>query len=236
MTPLKEINKEVKFFEETHKYFLHGKEFTSVTTVLGFFKEPFDPNGHITRQCAKRDGITVDQVKENWHKIKVEGQERGKRFHSQAEHFIKTGKILNKDYKDVVRQLKKMKIPGELYSEVGLHSPTYSIAGTCDLISLDGDATTSYDFKTNKAFTVKSKYGKYLLHPLEHLPECDLVTYSLQLCIYNLMLKEHGYKARKNSKILYINPETRMIDTYDVLDLYKEATTLLEHFKKIQEF
>lgn len=236
MTPLKEINKEVQFVEETHKYSLYGKQLTSTTTVLGFFKNKFDPKGFIIKQCAKRDGLTIDQVKANWEKIKIEGLERGKNFHSQAEHFIKTGEILDKDYKDVIQQLKEMNIPGQLFSEIGLHSPKYSIAGTCDLVSLQDGVATTYDFKSNKKFTIKSKYRQFLLYPVQHLEECDLTIYSLQLCIYNLMLKEHGYKVKKNSQILYINPETRKIDKYDVLDLHKEAIDILEHFKKTQEF
>lgn len=235
---LEQINNSVSFFEKEHKYFLKNKELTSTTTVLGFFKNQFDPDGHITRAVAKRDGITIDEVKENWNKIKIEGLERGKNFHRQAEHYIKTGEILKEDYKDVVSQLKNIlpKPRENLHSEIGLHSPTYSIAGTCDVIFLDKDKTLTFDFKSNKKFTTVNKYKKFLLYPLEHLPETDYTIYSLQLGIYNLMLKEHGYKIKKGSTILWINHETRLIEKYPILDLQKECIDLLEHFKKINEF
>lgn len=237
MVSLKDINKSVRFEEKEHKYFLNDKELTSTTTVLGFYKNKFDPDGHIIRAVAKRDGLSVEQVKLNWEETKNQGLQRGKNFHRQAEHYVKTGKILDEDYKDVIVQLKDIPFKGELYSEIGLHSVTYSIAGTCDLISLfNKNSTLTFDFKSNKKFTTKSKYKKFLLYPLEHLPETDLVIYSLQLTIYNLMLAEHGYKVKNGSIILWVNPDTRRIEKFDVLDLRKEVKDLLNHYKSLSNF
>lgn len=234
---LLDINKDVEFKDFDHTYCKNKVKLTSVTKILGFYKNPFDPNGHIIRACAKRDGVSVEQIREQWNKTKEEGLVRGKNFHRQAEHFIKTGQILEEDYKDIIQQFAEFKFKGKLFSEIGLHSDKYSIAGTCDLIELfDDNSFITFDFKSNKRFTIKSKYNKFLLHPLEHLPECDLTTYSLQLWIYNLMLEEHGYKIKKGSTILYINPEIRKIDKYPILNLKKEAKSLLKHFKEMNEW
>ncbi len=233
---LTEINKNIVFDEPSHTYTLNGKKLISTTTLLGLYKNKFDPDGFIIRAVARRDGLTIEEVKEKWEKTKNEGCDRGTNFHRQAEHFIKTKEILDEDYQDVIKQLKDMNISGKLSSEIGLFSPTYSIAGTADLISEQEDGLMIFDFKSNKKFTVKSKYKKYLLYPLQHLQECDLTVYSLQLTIYSFMLKEHGYKIKDGSKILWINPETRLIEKYPILDLNKEVQDLLTHHKQITDF
>ena len=234
---IEQINKEVIFDEKSHTYIKSGKNLKSATSLLSLYKNKFDPDGHIIRACAKRDGITVNEVKNNWHKIKEEGLARGQNFHRQAEYYIKNGIILNEDYKDVVEQLVRYPFKGKLFSEIALHSDKYGIAGTCDLIELfDDNSFITYDFKTNKRFTIKSKYKTKLLYPLEEYDECDLITYSLQLNIYNIMLEEFGFKSKDKSVIFYINPETRKIDEYEVLSLKKQTLKLLKHFKSMQDW
>ena len=93
LTPLKEINKNVKFFEEEHKYFIDNKELTSTTTVLGFFKNKFDPDGHIARAVAKRDNLTVEQVKNNWEQAKIDGCSRGTNFMNRRSLILRRGRF-----------------------------------------------------------------------------------------------------------------------------------------------
>ena len=238
MIELTKINDCINFDEPTHVYTKNGKKFTSVTTMLSFFKNKFDPQGHIARAVAKRDGIDVKEVLSNWDKTKVEGLVRGRNFHRQAEHFIKTGEILDEDYKDVIIQLKDFDFNGgKLFSEIGLHSDEFEIAGCCDLIELIGDKNiATFDFKSNKKLTTFSKYKTKLLYPLTHLDECDLTIYSLQIGIYNRMLEDFGYKSIDKSKILHINPETRKIDVYPIMPLKDEVNKLLKHFKSMMDF
>ena len=60
----------IEFFEETHKYLtvLNGKEvpYTSGTAFSHPFFPQFDPTGKITERCAKKEGITVEQLKAKW--------------------------------------------------------------------------------------------------------------------------------------------------------------------------
>ena len=163
-TKLTEINKNVIFEPIEHRYFLGNSELTSVSKILDSVKPKFDEEGHIIRACAKRDGLSVDQIQEKWDQAKIDGLKRGKSFHKQVEYFIKIGKILDDDYKDVISEFSKIKFSGQLFSEVGLNHDDYKIAGTADLIELfNNNECILYDFKSNKSISEKSKYGNKLL-------------------------------------------------------------------------
>jgi hypothetical protein len=240
MIKLEDINNDVIFDPIPHTYHKNGKEFTSVSVLIGNYKPIFDEAGHIKRACAKREGLTVPQIEEKWEKAKIDGCARGTSFHGQIEHFILNNEILDQDYKDVVEKFKKdfrPKFKGKLFCEIPLHHPEYGIAGTADLLELMDDNKTIYlyDWKTNKEINLKSKYKKKLLYPLDHLDECEINTYGIQLNLYKNMLEYHGYNVKKIT-LYHINPETRNIDSYKIANLQTEVKDLLEHFKKIQEF
>ncbi len=231
------ISNQIRFDQPSHRYWdKDGNELASVSSVLSLYKPPFDPQGFITRKVAQRDGLTVEQVKNNWNKIKEDACDRGHDFHSQAENFIKTGEILDGTYKDVILAFSKIKFPGPLKSEVMLFSPTHKIAGTADVVSFIDDINIElYDFKTNREIKNKSKYGNKLLHPLEHLDDCEINNYSIQLNLYKLMLEEHGFKVKK-IVLFHINPQTREIDTYKIPIIKKDIKKLLNHYSKMRDW
>ena len=69
---LLEINKNIIFEPIAHTYHdTSGKKFTSVSSLLSQYKMPFDEFGHIARACAKRDGMTVDEIKNKWRNKSV---------------------------------------------------------------------------------------------------------------------------------------------------------------------
>lgn len=230
---LQDINKNITFKEESHQYFYKKKEFTSVSKLLGFYKPKFDPEGHISRACAKRDGITVEELKAQWEKKKNDAAERGQQFHSEVEHFIKNKKILKGEFKPVVEQISEIPFKGLLHSEIGLNSPKFKLAGTCDVAELmDVNVVRIWDLKLQKEFDIKSKYGTKMLYPLNHLDSCRLVHYSLQILLYGEMLLEHGFGFIPG-QILYVDSKTLEMIRYDILDLKKEIKKLLEHYSKI---
>ena len=59
---------EIVFTEADHKYLsiVNGKEinYTSVTGLVGSCFPQFDPTGAIAERCAKKEGITVAELKE----------------------------------------------------------------------------------------------------------------------------------------------------------------------------
>lgn len=237
MIQLLKKNQDIKFDEPNHKYYdRKGNQLTAVSNVISFFKEEFDPNGHITRAVAKRDGITPQQVRANWKKIANDACVRGTSFHSQAEHFIKTGEILDQEYKDVVEQFAKIKFNGKLCSEVRLADTDNKICGTADLIDLrENNNVDIYDFKTNKKLGYKSKYGTKLLFPFNKYDECEFNIYTFQLNIYGFILRQNGYTVN-NMTIFYINPATRILESHPVPDIKDDAEKMIKRYIALQDW
>ena len=61
---------EIVFEELTHKYTseVNGKmiDYTSGTTFIHKFIPEFDPTGVITARCAKKQGVSVEELKKQW--------------------------------------------------------------------------------------------------------------------------------------------------------------------------
>lgn len=237
MILLEDIGKQVSFNEEKHEYKNKaGKILTSVTTLISGYKTPFDETGIIARMCAKRAGITVQEILDKWRAENKRSCDYGHNLHSQLEHYLKLNEVKDTNEKDIIEQFKQIEFKGKIYSELRLFSEKYSIAGTCDVAELLPDNLVKiHDLKSNKAFTFKSKYNKNLFYPLEHLDESHINIYSLQILAYGEMVKEHGYNFEPG-QILWINPATRLIERYDVKDLRKEVHILLNHFNDINNF
>src|SRR3990167_9876162 len=108
----------IRFEPVEHRYFNDkGEELISVSKLLSFYKQPFDEDGSILLRCAQKEGISPEELKKQWEDKKDSACVRGKNFHAQIEHFIKTGQILDKDYKDVIEKFALIKFDGKLKSE-----------------------------------------------------------------------------------------------------------------------
>jgi hypothetical protein len=236
MIKLEDINKTVIFEEVAHTYTNEsGERLLSATSVLGLYKNPFDPTGIIAYKCAEREGITKEEILTRWKDKKDTACLYGTKVHGEFEEYLKTGTIKKTEDSDIIEELAKIKFIGKIYSELALNSKKYMIAGTCDVATLNKKTVSIYDLKSNREFTIKSKYSKKFLYPIAHVPDSHLHGYSLQILIYGEMVKEYGYDFTPG-KILWINPETRKIEQYDVLDLEKEVKDLLNHYKGLNEF
>jgi hypothetical protein len=219
----------ILFDEEKHLYFNKNKEqFTSVSNLIGQYKNPFDPTGSIAVKCAEKEGVTVEEIKKKWNDTKNQGLERGKSFHADIEHYINTGKILDTPNVHYIKQFADFKLKGKLYSENIVYSDKYKISGTVDLIEVfDKTKINIYDFKTNKKIDTKGFFGKTMKYPLYHLQDCSYEHYTLQLSAYAYMLEDLGYWAN-TLNILYINPRTNKIDVYKVKFYRKEIQKIFD--------
>lgn len=236
MIKLEDIGKEITFNEESHTYKnKDGKILTSATQFLHIFQEKFDPTGIIALQCARREGITKEEMQKKWREKGENSCILGTRLHGRVEKYLKEGIIEDSEDRDIVEDFAKIKFSGKIFSELRLTSPLNLLAGTTDIVVLKKKTASVFDLKSNARFDIKSKYYKKLLYPLNHLADCHLTVYSLQILIYGEMLKEHGYSFEPG-QILWINPESRKIQPFEVLDLQKEVNDLLEYWRNLDDF
>ena len=230
-------NQSIIFEPIEHSYKKDGKQLISITTLIELYSEPFDPQGHITQACARREKISAEEMRKRWRENGERAAKDGHNLHSSMEYFINNKKIRNDKYKKIVKQFSKIKFKGDLYSEILLCDVESGIAGTCDLLSqLDEKHLELYDFKYIKRFDLKSRYKKNLLYPLNNIGACHLNKYSLQLYLYKYILEKNGYTVTNIPQIFYINSETHKIETIETINMEKDIKKLLNHYKSVIDF
>lgn len=203
---------EIEFFEDSHKYVstINGQEvkYISGTQFLHKFFKPFDPDGEIARRCAMKEGCTVDEIKEKWAKAGREASALGTKVHECCED-IELGRkeLRNKPANDKEAKMMEhaVSMAKRFYAgfdilgvEKIVFSPSLRIAGTIDLFARSKKDGTYIigDHKTNKSIDLEDKWNKLALPPISHLHDINGVHYSLQLSLYEYLLKREGYVPR----------------------------------------
>jgi hypothetical protein len=206
----------INFNDELHKYTTDsGREYTSVTTYIGEFKDKFDTE-KVAKECEirgrertdyKYSGMTSDQIIDRWDDICKEALRKGNKYHDLKElEVLYSGQFLRKPllngkrmlylgYQDQV-DLSELE-EGITYPELRIYCDELQIAGHIDWIKVDfGKVLHIKDYKTNKRPLSKKGYkGKMMKAPLDFLPDCSHTHYALQLNTYAWILEKYwGYK------------------------------------------
>ena len=203
----------ITFTEADHIYksLIDGVElkYTSGTQFLGKFYAPFDPDGSIAARCAKREGITVEEIQEKWAAKGRESCRLGTRTHEVCEDIEQGREIRNKaeDEKEEARFRYASELATKLKKSIdilGVEKIIFSdrlptpIAGTIDLFGRSRK-TGEYlilDWKTNKKIELENEWDNYCLDPISHIPDISFGHYSLQLSLYQYLLEFEGYVPR----------------------------------------
>lgn len=200
----------VTFRESNHSYTDdRGHIYVSVTTLLKDFFEQFDANKNASRMESEGKG-EASVLKKQW-KQKCEAACRyGTRVHETAEAILAGEKPPHEPESEKERAAFRavwhycqdhflndpdVKILG---SEIMVASQKHYIAGTIDLAIKRGGAVYLFDWKTNEKIDGEGFRGAKAKHPISHLSDCNLTKYSLQLNVY-----EHILRAEE-----YITPDT----------------------------
>jgi hypothetical protein len=201
----------IHFDEASHTYTdtETGKQLISVTTLLGKYKPKFDAIGNATR-VAKREGVHVDFILEQWEETKNKACDYGTHIHKVMEDFLVDGKIED-EYKELYASYSShedvFKGYPKLHAEEKLYDTVNGIAGTGDLIYENSKSFKVGDFKTNKRFRYTNEYGEYMTGPVSHLTVCEFNSYALQLSLYAHMYEAISGKKCDGLVIFYKNPE-----------------------------
>ena len=203
---------EIKFFEDSHLYKSiidgHLLTYTSGTGVVGKYFPPFDPSGEITQKCAKREGISVDELKARWKAKGVASCKFGTRVHECCEDIIlKRATLRNTPetdkekivFKHAVNIATKFRNQLDILGvEKIVFSPELAIAGTIDLLarSRKDGSIIIIDHKTNEEITSENKWGNFGLGPLQDVPDNQFYHYAIQTNLYQYLLWREGYVKR----------------------------------------
>ena len=209
-TELVNKSKLITLEEETHTYRLSNSEinFKSVTEFIHDFFKPFEEEKiakKLTSSHPKYLDISTEELMKSWEK----SRERGTLVHKQIEEFILNIIDNNPDPKtnQAIDFLNKkcIKETNILIPELIIYSEELKLAGTIDLLIYNKltNQISIIDWKTNKkinktAFRVSETGLKW---PTSNLPDCNFTHYTLQLSMYQYILK-HVYKINVNGIFL----------------------------------
>jgi len=235
------------YHDDVHKYYINNQECISVTTLIHKYQPEFDEQ-YWSEKKADEYNLTQKEVLRGWKFLNEKGTFKGSLIHEYAENLFKnkyfpypedkvlkkfgfdpirkeyeiTKKHIDNFYNNVKDKLIPIMLEGIFYDEESL------ISGMGDILfyNVKKKMFQIWDYKTNKDFTSISEFGNKLLYPLNHLMDCDLEIYSLQLALYKFLIEK-----KTNIKIgdCYLVWVSHLNNNYEIIKTHNRD----EEVKKI---
>lgn len=186
-------------------------KWTSVTTFIGLFKEPFDAKKQAEKSSknkrSKWYGISPEKIQEVWKAESKRADGTGTWYHTQREEDISSLDSIQRD--GVNLPIVKPLLDGDLkyapvqqlvesiYPEHFIYLKSAGICGQADRVEVVKDVVNITDYKTYKEIKTegfKNWEGitKKMLPPVHHLDDCNLNHGALQLSLYLYMILKHN--------------------------------------------
>lgn len=195
----------VRFYEHNHTYTTpQGQYLTSGTTFIKKFFPEFDAK-KIAQKCAghgKYENMTTEQILDAWAKESKRGRTEGTCAHAYADARLRGNSLPEPISKRCVGLFKSVDLGLErllkhydyVASEIIVFDLETIVAGTIDLVMYDpsNKRLLILDWKNNKQIKTNNPYQR-AFKPIDHLEDCDLVKYSLQLNLYKKIVLKNSY-------------------------------------------
>lgn len=214
----------VAFTEENHKYVSTDGDnivWTSTTSFIAKFKQPFDKDKVAERvsksKKSKWYGKTPEQIKSIWKGEAERAMELGNWYHNQREADLLEFNTIERYGKEVpiVRPIvsgeKKLapnqKLTDGVYPEHLVYLKSAGISGQSDLVEVVDGFVHITDYKTNKEIKEKSYVNwegvsQKMNSPVDHLDDCNLMHYNLQLSLYMYMILKHNRRLKPGNLVI----------------------------------
>lgn len=204
----------LQFTAHNHKY-TSGDDtnWLSVTSLISNFKQPFDAE-KIAAKVAKSKkskwyGMSPTEIKEAWKSEANRATTLGTWYHNQREADIcglenmerygTTVPIFKPIEKEGIKYSPNQKIGNGVYPEHMVYLKSAGICGQSDLVEVINGVVHITDYKTNKeikleGFTNWEGISQKMSSPLNHLDDCNLNHYAIQLSMYMFIILKHNPK------------------------------------------
>ena len=202
----------LKFSEEEHSYISLDPnkpvDWVSVTKLISMFKPPFNAKekAHkaVLNPRSKWFGMDPEKVQSTWTSESKRSTTAGKWYHSKREEALYDQNPLGimKVFKPIMEGTFKIAPPQKLdnntlYPEHLSYSVSDLICGQADKVEVINHKVNIDDYKTIKNFKTEGfvnweGISQKMLQPIDHLDDCHLVHYSLQLSFYLYMILRHN--------------------------------------------
>ena len=191
-------------------------KWTSVTSFIGMFKPKFNAKKQAKKSCknkrSKWYGMTEKEILAAWDGETQRAIKLGNWYHNQREENLCEFNTIERDGVEVpiVRPIidqngtkiaPEQKLEDGVYPEHFVYLKSLGICGQADLVSIVNGKINILDYKTNKeikekGFTNWEGITSKMYNPVNHLDDCNLNHYNLQLSLYAYIIKKHNPKLK----------------------------------------
>lgn len=227
----------------THTYLdSDNNSYQSVTTFINGFVPKFDFDNK-SKQYASKYGLDVEEVRDSWRLKNKQSTDFGTLIHENIELCL-LGKTDTKfKFKECVEDIAttiKNSFNGKFLLEHTVWNNENKIAGTSDLIVEGKHTFDIVDFKTNKQIKYYNEYeDKFLLKPINHLPNGEYFKYSLQLSFYAYFYRLTSNKQPSRLSFYWLKRKNNSYEDlkdskwvrYNVPYLEEEVKALLDYVR-----
>lgn len=186
-------------------------EWTSVTSLVGKFKQPFDIFA-VSQKCSKNKkskwyGIEAPVIRDIWTAETKRATDLGTFYHNQREADLMSFDTLTREGVDLpiippkvnegIKYAPKQKLIPGVYPEHFAYLKSAGICGQADYVDVVNGTVNIMDYKTNKEIKERS-YENWegvrtmMASPLSHIEDCNLQHYTLQMSIYMYIILKHN--------------------------------------------
>lgn len=186
-------------------------EWISVTTLISQFKKAFDPVAQSVKSSknskSKWFRMSPEAIRAAWEGESNRSTGLGSWYHNQREEDLSALDTITRDgvalqiiqpiMLDSIKQAPDQALTPGIYPEHFMYLKSAGICGQADRVEIYNGKVNIYDYKTNKEIKTqgfKNWEGvvERMLPPLQHLDNCHLVHYTLQMSIYMYMILRHN--------------------------------------------
>lgn len=197
-------------------------QWTSVTSLVSNFKEPFDAETTAQKVCKNKKskwyGLTPKEILEAWSSEGKRATDLGTFYHNQREADICALASVERDgftlpvytpiEKEGLKYAPSQKLEPGIYPEHMVYLKSAGICGQSDLVEVIGNEIYIIDYKTNKEIKTESYVNwegvsKKMLFPVNNLDDCSFNHYALQLSIYMFIMLKHNPKLKPGKMFLH---------------------------------
>jgi len=187
-------------------------QWLSVTSLVSKFKPKFDKEGQAKKSAKNKKskwyGMTVEQILQAWDNETERAINLGNFYHNQRESDMLDFKTIERNGTEVpivkplinengIKLAPEQKLSDGVYPEHLVYLKSVGLCGQADVVEIVDGYININDYKTNKEIKEKG-YTNWegitskMFKPVNHLDDCNLNHYSLQLSIYAYIIKKHN--------------------------------------------
>jgi len=226
----------LQFHEEKHEYISPEEDidWISATTLIGAFKQPFSPDQAAKSSKNKKSkwyGLSEPDILSLWSKEAKRATDLGTWYHNQQEKLLCEVSTIEREgtelpifiptYSEGIKYAPDQKLTTGIYPEHFMYLQSAGVCGQSDRIEVVYDVVHIRDYKTNKEIKHRGYINwegiaQKMQAPLQHLEDCHMTHYALQLSLYMYMILKHNPKLKPGTlAIEHIKFKEAGRDKYD---------------------